>query len=301
MKLTKRLKTVYERLLCRLRKRCVGAAIATIALIVLLPSAYPVSAATVSVEINGSSFYQSEDLLRSGVTYVPLRAFSDYIGEFKISWNGATRTAIVQDETLKVTAKVGNYYITANGERITSTVPNLLIGNRIYVPIRTICQALGLDVAWNGNRRIASVSGSYRVEDAEPPVVDDDSEIGAVDQEELYWLSRIIHAESQGEPIAGKIAVGTVVLNRVDSSLYPDSVYDVIFDRKYGIQFTPVSTGTIYNEPSADSIEAARRCLSGERTDSRILFFVNEKLASNNWISKNRTYILTIGNHKFYA
>lgn len=300
MKLTKRLKTVYEFLLSRKKKRIISAAVTIVALIVLLPSAYQASAATVSVEINGKSLYHSKDLLRSGVTYVPLRAFSDYIGEFRITWNNTTRTAIVQDENLKITAKVGNYYITANGDRISSTVPNVLISNRIYVPIRSISQAMGLDVAWNGNRRIASVSGDYHTADAVPPV-DDDSIAESVNQEDLYWLSRIIHAESQGEPMAGKIAVGTVVLNRVASDQYPDSVYDVIFDRKYGTQFTPVATGTIYNDPSAESIEAARRCLLGERTDSRILFFVNEKLAPNNWMSKNRTYILTIGNHKFYA
>ena len=101
--------------------------------------------------------------------------------------------------------------------------------------------------------------------------------------------------------MAGKIAVGTVVMNRVKSSQYPNTVYGVIFDKKYGTQFTPVASGSIYNTPSADSIEAARRVLQGERTDSRILFFVNEKIATNNWISKNRTYITTIGNHKFYA
>lgn len=300
MKFTKRLKTIYARLMCRVGKRCVSTVLAATALFVLLPSVYHASAATVSVEINGASFYQSRDLLKSGVTYVPLRAFSDYIGEFDISWSGVTRTAIVQDDSLKITAKVGNYYLTANGERITSTMPNLLISNRIYVPIRTICSAMGLDVAWNAKQRTAMVSGTYRAESSMPPAIEDDLD-SAVDSENLYWLSRIIHAESQGEPMTGKIAVGTVVLNRVENSLYPNTIYDVIFDRKHGTQFTPVATGTIYNEPSADSIEAARRCLAGERTDSRILFFVNEKLAPNNWISQNRTYILTIGNHKFYS
>ena len=272
----------------------------------MLPTAFQASAATVSVNVNGSALYTRQDLLKSGVTYVPLRAFADAVHDgFTISWSGLTKTATVRDGDYELKARVGDRYILVNGERIYSSVSNLLIANRIYVPVRSVCTGMGLDVAWNGSRRLVTVSGSYSLGGGtEPPTEDtpdNDGSDGSIDTQDLYWLARIIHAESSGEPMAGKIAVGTVVMNRVKSSLYPDTVYDVIFDRKYGTQFTPVASGTIYNDPSDDSIEAARRVLNGERTDSRILFFVNEKLAPDNWISKNRTYIMTIGNHKFYA
>ena len=51
---------------------------------------------------------------------------------------------------------------------------------------------------------------------------------------DLYWLSRIISAEAKGEPLAGQIAVGNVVLNRTRSAAFPNTVKDVIFDKKYG-------------------------------------------------------------------
>ena len=84
--------------------------------------------------------------------------------------------------------------------------------------------------------------------------------------DDLYWLSRIISAESRGEPLEGQIAVGNVVLNRVASADFPDTIYGVIFDDRWGGQFTPVRNGTIYQVPSARSVEAAGLSLSRGHT-----------------------------------
>lgn len=303
MKLLIRLKSLFSvhmfRNSNRNRKKGSILFLALCAIMLAFPSSFGASAAIVSVDINGTSLYQSKDLLKSGVTYVPLRAFVDYVGDFQILWNASSRTATVKDRNLTITARVGDRFITSNGIRINSDVPNLLLDNRIHVPIRSIADAMGLTVTWNASRRTAAVSGQYDAN--EPPNDKPGNNQSNTNQNDLYWLSRIISAESRGESMAGKIAVGTVVMNRVKSSMYPNTVYGVIFDKKFGTQFTPVASGSIYNTPTQESIEAAKRVLAGERTDSRILFFVNEKIATNNWISKNRTYILTIGNHKFYA
>ena len=98
----------------------------------------------------------------------------------------------------------------------------------------------------------------------------------------------------------GKIAVGNVVLNRVRSSAYPGTIYGVIFDNRYGIQFAPVANGTIYNTPTVDSIIAAKICLEGYSLSSDILYFVNPQKAPNSWIANNRPYSFTIGNHAFF-
>lgn len=119
-------------------------------------------------------------------------------------------------------------------------------------------------------------------------------------ENDLYWLSRIIHAEASGEPFDGKVSVGNVVLNRVRSKNYPNTVYGVIFDKKHGTQFSPVSYGTIYNTPNADSIRAARKCLEGYTLNNEIIFFINPDIATNFWIVKTREYVMTIGNHDFY-
>ena len=96
------------------------------------------------------------------------------------------------------------------------------------------------------------------------------------------------------------VAVGNVVLNRVRHKSYPNTIYGVIFDRKHGTQFSPVSFGTIYNKPSESSIIAAKICLEGYSISDTALFFMNPRIATNNWISKNRPYAFTIGNHDFY-
>jgi N-acetylmuramoyl-L-alanine amidase len=119
-------------------------------------------------------------------------------------------------------------------------------------------------------------------------------------ENDLYWLSRIIHAEASGEPFDGKVAVGNVVLNRVRSKNYPNTVYGVIFDKKHGVQYQPTINGAIYNSPSSESMKAAKAAVNGNNNVGKSMFFFNPKKSTSNWISKNRTYYTTIGNHKFY-
>ena len=119
-------------------------------------------------------------------------------------------------------------------------------------------------------------------------------------ENDLYWLSRIISAEARGESLEGQIAVGNVVLNRVRHASYPSTIYGVIFDRKHGTQFSPVSMGTIYRTPSESSVIAAKICLEGYSISDEILFFMNPRIATSNWISKNRPFAFRIGNHDFY-
>ena len=127
------------------------------------------------------------------------------------------------------------------------------------------------------------------------PIASGDSFYNSTD---LYWLSRIIYAESGNQPLEGKIAVGNVVLNRVASSLFPNSVYDVIFQRN---QFTPASSGSINRVPSEDAVIAAKLCLDGANTADNALYFVNPKASPNSWASRNCTYVATIGAHAFFA
>ncbi|MBR4933000.1 MAG: cell wall hydrolase [Clostridia bacterium] len=156
----------------------------------------------------------------------------------------------------------------------------------MYVPLRAIGSIFGYATTWNSESFTASLNGGVS-----PSYTED----------ELYWLSRIISAEAEGESYMGKLAVGTVVLNRVHSSEFPDTIYGVIFDRKNGVQFTPVANGTIYKTPDSESIAAARECLEGGTVDGDILFFMNASLAESFWISAQRKHVMTVGNHDFYA
>ena len=121
------------------------------------------------------------------------------------------------------------------------------------------------------------------------------------DADVLYWLSRIISAESRGESLIGQIAVGNVVLNRTRSTDFPNTVYDVIFDTKFGVQFTPILNGTIYDPPCESSVIAAKICLEGYSISDKIVYFLNEAISSNMWVTNNRPYVMTLGNHAFYS
>lgn len=120
--------------------------------------------------------------------------------------------------------------------------------------------------------------------------------------EDIYWLARLIEAEAGGEPYNGKVAVGNVVMNRVKSSLFPNTVKGVIFEYYKGIpMFSPVDNGTIYNTPSQASINAARAAYSGQKPVGNATYFYNPDIAKSSWIARNKTYITTIGEHAFYA
>ncbi|HHY83687.1 MAG TPA: cell wall hydrolase [Clostridiales bacterium] len=127
------------------------------------------------------------------------------------------------------------------------------------------------------------------------------SSISQKDRDNIYWLARIIHAEAQGEPYKGQVAVGNVIMNRVASPDFPSSIYGVIFQYTNGIpQFSPVADGTIYNTPSASCMKAAEEAYWGSKPVGDALFFFNPQKASGSWIVKSRQYVTTIGNHAFY-
>lgn len=122
----------------------------------------------------------------------------------------------------------------------------------------------------------------------------------AYDYEDLYWLSRIISAEAKGESFTGQIGVGTVVLNRVRSSQFPNTIKGVVFDKQYGTQFTPVANGTVYDTPTQSAVVAAKMCLDGYTLSDSVLYFLNPRIATSSWIQNNRKYAFRVGNHDFY-
>ena len=115
-------------------------------------------------------------------------------------------------------------------------------------------------------------------------------------EDELYWLSHIIYAESGNQPMAGRIAVGNVIMNRVEDSRFPNTIYGVIFQKN---QFSPAQSGSIYREPSEESIIAAKLVLDGAEVMEDALYFNRAGLSC--WASRNRSLIATIGNHSFYC
>ena len=248
--------------------------------------------AGVRVMLDGNDIISNKGRIINSVTYVPLRAFCDALGGATVTWNQSTRTAKAVTDEVTVYAKQGALYLQANDRYFYTVEPIANIDGTIFVPIRPLARAFGLEVEWDNSLRAVLLSSGGKA-----PV----SGSSFYKSDEVLWMARIIHAEAAGEPFNGKIAVGNVVLNRVRSSQYPNTIYGVIFDRKHGTQFSPVSYGTIYNTPSEESVIAAKICLEGYSLSEDALFFMNPKLATTSWISQNRPYLFTIGNHLFYS
>ena len=118
-----------------------------------------------------------------------------------------------------------------------------------------------------------------------------------VEQEhpDLDLLARIIHAEARGECITGQVAVGAVVLNRVNDPRFPDSVEAVIFESG---QFQPVWQGTLPVEAGERSREAARRVLAGENPVGDSLYFYHPGISRCEWI-RGRETVAVVGVHVF--
>ena len=252
---------------------------------------FPDGAAPVSVYYGGRQILDGESAIIDSVTYGPLRSFSEKMGADSIGWDAASRCATVKKDGVTVKVVDRSSYIEAAGRIFYFPTGVRNINDRLFVPVRAISAALSIDVEWDGTTR------SVLLTESSAPFV---SGSKFYNENDLYWLSRIISAEAAGEPFLGKIAVGNVVINRKNSSSYPNSIYGVIFDRKHGTQFSPVSYGTIYNTPTAESIIAAKICLEGYSVSDEILFFVNPRYATSNWISNNRPFAFRIGGHYFY-
>lgn len=247
---------------------------------------------------SGVSVYIEDSRFSGGIrvtedtTYVGIRRFSTSLyPDAKVNYDYKTRTLTIKTDKLTITCKDGDNYIVANGRYFYFDKPIYMYGGVMYAPILNLYKAFGAKIKWDNQ-----IHG-FRVSRGTGYVASGSSYYS---EDEVYWLSKIISAESRGEPLLGKIAVGNVILNRVESSAYPNTIYGVIFDKKYGIQFSPVANGTIYNAPTAESIVAAKICLDGYSISDDILYFVNPRVAPNSWISKNGILFTTIGNHAFY-
>lgn len=247
----------------------------------------------VNVYINNKAFLLRSPYFIDGITYVPIRAFAKAMDENSaIEWESENALAKVSTDGLSIKAYANYNYIEANGRCIGSDGKNILVDGVLLVPLRSMAKAFGASINWDSGLVSAFVTKGNEY------ITDGDS---YYNQNDLHWLSRIINAEACSEPFMGKIAVGNVVLNRVNDSNYPNTIKEVIFQSYKDVyQFTPVKNGTVYNNPSEDSIIAAKICLDGYSISDELMYFIREDIATSTWVSDTRTFVMNIGHHDFY-
>ena len=112
---------------------------------------------------------------------------------------------------------------------------------------------------------------------------------------DLNLLARAVYAEARGEPYAGQVAIAAVVLNRVKSSSFPNTISGVIYQQG---AFTAVSDGQINLTPNQTAYNAARDSLNGWDPCYGAIYYFNPSTATNKWIW-SRPHVITIGKHRF--
>ncbi len=127
----------------------------------------------------------------------------------------------------------------------------------------------------SGRKRLASRGSTYRAE--------------------VYLLARTIHGEARGEPYIGQVAVGAVILNRVDNPLFPNTITGVVYEPG---AFSAVSDGQIYMDPDAEALRAAEDAVNGWDPSGGALYYYNPAKATSAWIWQ-RPVIKVIGRHVF--
>lgn len=253
---------------------------------VLADEAAPLAANPYHATVNGVPMTSDPMLTaHNGVTYVSLRnVITALTPGAQVSWNGTAAT-VYKEGVLSLTAVPGQDYIVANGRYLPVDTGVTAKGGAVLLPLDVVVKAADARYTWQ-NGSVAFTTGSGGILSGDQYYNADD----------LYWLSRIIYSESGNQPLSGKIAVGNVVLNRVKSPQFPNSVYGVIFQRN---QFSPVKNGTIKRTPNAESVMAAKLCLDGAVELDNALWF--NRVGLNSWASRNRTFVATIAQHSFYA
>ena len=144
------------------------------------------------------------------------------------------------------------------------------LDNRIMIPVKFITEALGATVEWDGLTYTALI----KKEDAVVPVASILNR--SYSDEDIIWLARIIHVDAGSVSLDGKVAIANSVLNRKDSVLFPNSVFDVIFDKAYCTQFPPAHKPSVKELiPPSDCVIAAKMALEGINIVDKCMYFNN--------------------------
>lgn len=136
------------------------------------------------------------------------------------------------------------------------------------------------------------MNSSYSVLENQVPSM---SGVNGFSEADVYLLARTIYAEGRGEPYTGQVAIGAVIMNRIRSKSFPNTVSGVVYQKN---AFTAVSDGQINLTPNDTAMKAARDAINGWDPSGGALYYYNPAVATSAWIFDRQT-ITVIGKHVF--
>lgn len=231
------------------------------------------------IYVDGQPVENAASVLDNGVTYVSL-----YYTTLALRPGSHLRAdGAMAGSDFVITAVPGRAYMVCNGRYLY--IPGLVRSHpetgETLVPVRTLATALGAELAWSAEG-ISLTTGGAALESG-------DTFYNAKD---LDLIARVVQHESGNQPLAGKIGVANVILNRVKFSQFPNTVSGVLNQKN---QFPGATNAT----PKAEAIIAAKLAMDGANTVGKACWF--NGVGKSFWASKNKSLIATIGNHAFYG
>lgn len=235
------------------------------------------------IYVDGTVVEHSNSVLEDGTTYVAAffvvqAMYPDAVA----TWEN--EQTCIRAEGLTITAKPGAYYMVANGRYlyIPGKVRVHPETRNILVPVRTLAKAMGAQLSYD-NAGVYLTTGTG-------PILSGDQFYNAGD---LDLIARVIRHEAGNQSLQGKMGVGNVILNRVASSQFPNTVSGVLYQKN---QFT----GATNCKANEACIIAAKLCMDGgEAVPSAACWF--NGVGKSFWASRNKSLLTTIGNHAFYG
>ena len=229
--------------------------------------------------------------IEDGRVFVPLRLIAELSG-MDVNYYPDEKRITITGRNKNIELRICSNIISVNGiEKYIDAQP-VINNGRTMIPLRAVSENLGIDILWD----TSTLSVLLFKEGARIP--DGFVQERHYTDEDLLWLSRIVTAETGWQSFDAKLAVANVVLNRVKTKIFPNTIYGVIFDTNYTVQFPPAhKDGFTCLIPTTESIVAAKMALEGVNNADECLFFNYVPFRSK---SINDLYAIYDGEYFYY-
>lgn len=246
----------------------------------------------ITLKINGTPIsVDTNPYIKNSRTYVPVRFIAEAFN-MSVQWIPEENKTVLTDEQHKIEMWIGSNKIIVDGEvkQMDVNVEGYL--GRTMVPVRYLAEIMGFTVKWDDY--------TYSVELNKDGVAVPASSVlnRSYTDEDIIWLARIVHVEGKNLSLDGKVAIANVILNRTKDPNFPDTIYDVIFDKKYAKQFPPAhKPGFSELKPDKSCVIAAKMALEGINNIDKCLYFNDGPFSSK---PKNSLYKVIDGEYFYY-